>query len=64
MSNFNQFEIYYLVSELPVIYHPLLSSYLALCKNTGKNDTTHHKFVVKATCIESIGLQAYVYLVR
>jgi hypothetical protein len=56
MSNFKQVVIYFLVSKLPVIYHPLLSSYLALSKNIGKNNTTHHKFVVKATYIESTDL--------
>jgi hypothetical protein len=41
MSNFKQVVIDFLVSKpskLPVIYHPLLSSYLALSKNTGKNN--------------------------
>jgi hypothetical protein len=47
---------YFLVSKLPVIYKPLLSSYLYLSKNIGKNNTTPDKFVVKATCIESTGL--------
>jgi hypothetical protein len=36
-----QVVIDFLVSKLPVIYHPLLSSYLALSKNIGKNNTTH-----------------------
>jgi hypothetical protein len=54
MSNFKEVVIY-LVSKLPVIYHPLLSSYLALSKSIGKNNATH-KFVVKATYIESTDL--------
>jgi hypothetical protein len=33
-----------------------LSSYLALSKNIGKNNMTHDKFVVRATCIESTDL--------
>jgi hypothetical protein len=41
MSNFKQIVIDFLVSKLPVIYHPLLSSYLALSKYIGKNNTTH-----------------------
>jgi hypothetical protein len=41
MSNFKQVVIDFLVSKLPVIYHPLLSSYFALSKNIGKNNTTH-----------------------
>jgi hypothetical protein len=49
MSNFKQAVNYFLVSKLPVIYHPLLSSYLALSKIIDKNNTTHDKFVVKAT---------------
>jgi hypothetical protein len=40
MSNFKQVVIDFLVSKLPVIYHPLLSPYLALSKNIGKNNTT------------------------
>jgi hypothetical protein len=54
MSNFKQVVIEFLVSKLPVIYHPLLSSYLALSKNIGKK--TRHMFVVKATYIESTDL--------
>jgi hypothetical protein len=56
MSNFEQVVIYFLVSKLPVIYHPLLLSYLALSKIFGQNNITPGKFVVKATCIESTGL--------
>jgi hypothetical protein len=41
MSNFKQVVIDFLVSKLPVIYHPLLSPYLALSKNISKNNTTH-----------------------
>jgi hypothetical protein len=41
MSNFKQVVIDFLVSKLPVMYHPLLSSYLALSKNIGKNNTTY-----------------------
>jgi hypothetical protein len=41
MSNFRQVVVDFLVSKLPVIYHPLLGSYLALSKNIGKNNTTH-----------------------
>jgi hypothetical protein len=41
MSNFKQAVIDFLVSKLPVICHPLPSSYLALSKNIGKNNTTH-----------------------
>jgi hypothetical protein len=41
MSNFKQVVIDFLVSKLPVIYHSLLQSYLALSKNIGKNNTTH-----------------------
>jgi hypothetical protein len=41
MSNFKQVVIDFLVSKLPVIYHPVLLPYLALSKNTGKNNTTH-----------------------
>jgi hypothetical protein len=41
-----------IASDLP----PLLSLYLVLSKNIGKNNKTINKFVVKATCIESIGL--------
>jgi hypothetical protein len=52
MSNFKQVVIDFLVSKLPVIYHPLLSSYLVLSKNIGKNKW-HMIFVVKATYIES-----------
>jgi hypothetical protein len=56
MSNFKQVVIYFLVSKLPVIYHPLLLSYPDLSKGIGKNNTTPDKFVVKATCIESADL--------
>jgi hypothetical protein len=55
MSNFKQVAIYFLVSIMQVIYHPLLSSYLALSKHIGKTKTTH-KFIVKATYIESADL--------
>jgi hypothetical protein len=48
MSNVKQVVIHILVSKLPVIYHTLLSPYLASSKNIGKNNTTHDKFVVKA----------------
>jgi hypothetical protein len=41
MSNFKKVVIDILVSKLPVIYHPLLLSYLALSKNIGKNNKTH-----------------------
>jgi hypothetical protein len=41
MSNFKQTVIDFLVSKLPVVYHLLLPSYLALSKNIGKNNTTH-----------------------
>jgi hypothetical protein len=41
MSNFKQIVIDFLVTKLPVIYHPLLSSYIAISKNIGKNNTTH-----------------------
>jgi hypothetical protein len=41
MSNFKQVVIDFWASKLPVIYHPLLSLYLALSKNTGKNNMTH-----------------------
>jgi hypothetical protein len=56
MSNFKQVVIYFLVSKLPVIYHPLLLLYLALSKNTGKNNMTPGTIVVKATSTESTGL--------
>jgi hypothetical protein len=55
MSNLKQVVIYFLASKLPVIYQPLLSWYLALSKNIGKNNTTPGKFVVKATFIEGTG---------
>jgi hypothetical protein len=41
MSILKQVVIDFLVSKLLVIYHPLISSYLALSKNIGKNYTTH-----------------------
>ncbi|PNF35612.1 hypothetical protein B7P43_G01879 [Cryptotermes secundus] len=41
MSNIKQVVIDFLVSKLPVIYNPLLSLYLTLSKNIGKNNTTH-----------------------
>jgi hypothetical protein len=59
MSNFKQVVIYFLVSKLPVTYYPLLSSYVALSKNIGKNNTTRDKFVVKATYIESTDLTLF-----
>jgi hypothetical protein len=37
---------HFLVSKLPVIYQPLISSYLALSKNIGKNNTTHNIFLI------------------
>jgi hypothetical protein len=52
MSNSKQAVIYFLVSKLPVTYHPLLSSYFALAKVLVKN-TTHDEFVVKATYTET-----------
>jgi hypothetical protein len=42
MSDFKQVVIDFLVTKLPVIYHLLLSSYLALSKYIGKNNTTHN----------------------
>jgi hypothetical protein len=56
MSSFKKVMIYFLVSKLPVIYHPFLSPYLALSKNIGENNMMRDKFVVKATCIESTDL--------
>jgi hypothetical protein len=41
ISNFKEVVIDFLVSKLPVIYHPLLTSYLALSKTIGKDNTTH-----------------------
>jgi hypothetical protein len=52
MSNFKRVVIDFLVSKLPVIYGPLLSSYLALSKNIGKNNTTYD-VCLRATYIES-----------
>jgi hypothetical protein len=43
MSNFKQVVIDFLVSKLPVLYHPLLSSYLALSKTIGKNKSSRDK---------------------
>jgi hypothetical protein len=45
MSKFKQVVIDFLVSKLPVIYHPL-------SKNIGKNNTTHG-VSFKATYVES-----------
>jgi hypothetical protein len=55
MSNYKQVVIDFLVSKLPVIYHPLLSLYIALRKILVKT-TRHMMFVVKATFIESTDL--------
>jgi hypothetical protein len=62
MSNFKQVVIYFLVSKLPVIYQPILSLYLALSKNTGKNNTTPDTFVVKAPCIESTAILSFAFM--
>jgi hypothetical protein len=65
MSNFKQVVIYFLVSKLPVICHPLLSSYLTLSKNIDKNNALYDKFVVEATNISStICLKRGEYWVR
>jgi hypothetical protein len=49
---FKQVVIYFLVSKLSVLYHPLLSSYLALGNNIGRYNRTPDKFIVEAKCIE------------
>jgi hypothetical protein len=54
LSNFKHAVIYFFVSAR-VLPPPQSTLYLALSKNIGKNNTTH-KFVVKATYIESTGL--------
>jgi hypothetical protein len=56
MSNFKRVVIYFLVSKLSVIYHPLLSSYLALSKNIAESNTTRDMCLVKVTYIESTDL--------
>jgi hypothetical protein len=56
MSNFKQDVMYFIVLKVHVIYHPFISPYPALNKNTGKNNTTNDKFVVKATYIGSTDL--------
>jgi hypothetical protein len=56
MSNLKEVVIYFLVSKLPMIYHPLLS-YLAVNKHFGKNNMTLDKLVVKELTLK---VQTYI----